>query len=189
MKQIKVTLALIVAFIMFSGFFGEDVSVADQKKARLKENTSILELLYKSDPKAKGVIAKSYGYAAFNSTGINLFVISSENGEGLAKVTKTGKITYMDMWSGGVGVGMGVKDFRAVFVFSNKKVFDSFVNSGWEANAQAEAAAKAEDKGGDVGGEVTVAPGIKLYKLTKTGLAAQATIQGTKYWKNDDLNK
>ncbi|NOR49768.1 MAG: hypothetical protein GQ530_01880 [Desulfuromonadales bacterium] len=43
-----------------------------------------------------------------------------------------------------------MKDFRAIFIFENKKVFDSFVDSGWEANAQAEAAAKSDGKGGSL---------------------------------------
>jgi hypothetical protein len=64
----------------------------------------------------------------------------------------------------------------------------SFVNSGWEASAQADAAAKAGEKGGAAAGAITVAPGVSLYQLTENGLALQATIQGTKYYKNDDLN-
>ncbi len=60
--------------------------------------------------------------------------------------------------------------------------------SGWEASAQADAVAKSEDKGGAWAGAVDVAPGIRLYQLTKHGLALQATIQGTKFWKYDDLN-
>ena len=47
---------------------------------------------------------------------------------------------------------------------------------------------KAEDKGDGWGGAVDVAPGIKLYQLTETGLALQATIQGTKFWKDDELS-
>jgi hypothetical protein len=35
---------------------------------------------------------------------------------------------------------------------------------------------------------VDVAPGIKLYQLTQQGLALQATIQGTKFWKDDELS-
>jgi hypothetical protein len=31
-------------------------------------------------------------------------------------------------------------------------------------------------------------PGVNLYQLTENGLALQAIIQGTKYFKNDDLN-
>ena len=35
---------------------------------------------------------------------------------------------------------------------------------------------------------IDVAPGIKLYQITETGLAVQATVQGTKYMKDDELN-
>jgi lipid-binding SYLF domain-containing protein len=94
----------------------------------------------------------------------------------------------MNMASAGVGLGLGVKDFRIIFLFANKKVFDNFVSNGWEANAQADAAAKASEHGGAVNASVTVAPGMRIYKITKNGLALQATIQGTKYWKDGDLN-
>jgi hypothetical protein len=38
-----------------------------------------------------------------------------------------------------------------------------------------------------VGGEALF-DGITVYQLTKSGLALQATIKGTKYWKDDELN-
>ena len=31
-------------------------------------------------------------------------------------------------------------------------------------------------------------PGTSLYQLTENGLAAQVTLQGTKFWKDEDLN-
>ncbi len=62
------------------------------------------------------------------------------------------------------------------------------MEKGWQAGAQADAAAKAGDKGGAYAGAVDVAPGIRLYQITENGLALQATIQGTKYWKDDELS-
>jgi hypothetical protein len=35
---------------------------------------------------------------------------------------------------------------------------------------------------------LSVAPGVELYQLTENGLALEATIQGTKYFKDDALN-
>ncbi len=93
----------------------------------------------------------------------------------------------MKMASAGIGLGLGVKDFRGVFVFTSESALKQFVEDGWDASAQADAAAKAEDKGDAWAGAVDVAPGIKLYQLTQTGLALQATIQGTKFWKDDEL--
>jgi lipid-binding SYLF domain-containing protein len=95
----------------------------------------------------------------------------------------------MKMFSAGVGIGIGVKDFRGVFVFTTKDAFETFVESGWQAGAQADAAAKAGEKGGAADSSIDVAPGVELYQLTKNGIAVQVTVQGTKYWKNDDLNE
>jgi len=134
------------------------------------------------------MIQNSYGYATFANVGVNLILLSAEGGKGLAHNNKTGRNTYMNMASGGIGLGLGAKDFRIVFIFENKKVFDDFVNHGWEANAQADAAAKLGKDGGAVNAAITVEPGVRIYKLTKNGLVLQATIQGTKYWRDQDLN-
>ena len=172
---------------MFSGFWSGK-SNSELKKERISENKKNLQLLYKYDPNTKSILASSYGYATFSNVGINLILLSAEGGTGLAHNNKTNKNTFMNMGSAGAGFGLGVKDFRAIFLFENKKVFDNFVENGWEANAQADVAVKAGEKGKAISAAVTVAPGIRLYKLTQNGLALQATIQGTKYWKDGDLN-
>jgi lipid-binding SYLF domain-containing protein len=87
-----------------------------------------------------------------------------------------------------VGIEAGVKDFLGIFIFSTQDVFDSFVEQGWQAGSQADAAAKAGKRGGVADSAIDVAPGVELYQLTANGLALQATIQGTKYWKDDELN-
>jgi hypothetical protein len=69
-----------------------------------------------------------------------------------------------------------------------KEAQDSFVNSGWDADAHAEAMAKAGQKGGAFEGAISASPGVWVYQLTEKGLALQATLQGTKYYKDDDLN-
>jgi len=188
MKKIGIFAGLLALSLLFSGFWSGE-SISDKKQERIQESKATLKLLYKHAPEAKKLIARSYGYATFNSGGVNLIFFSAEGGTGLAHNNKTGKNIYMNMASAGVGLGLGVKDFRIVFLFANKKVFDNFVNNGWEANAQADAAAKANKHGGAVNASVTVAPGMRIYKLTKNGLALQATIQGTKYWKDGDLNE
>lgn len=93
----------------------------------------------------------------------------------------------MNMGEAGIGLGLGVKDFRAVFIFHDRETMSSFVNSGWEFGAHADAAAKAGDKGGAVGGEILL-DGVTIYQMTESGLALQATLKGTKYWKEHELN-
>ncbi len=134
------------------------------------------------------MIGSAVGYATFSNIGIHLFLLSTGSGWGVVHNRRTGQDTFMKMHSAGIGIGLGVKDFRGVFVFTEAGALDNFVEKGWQAGAQADAAAKSGEKGGAYAGAVDVAPGIKLYQITETGLALQATIQGTKYWKDDELN-
>ena len=161
---------------------------AEAQQAIRKESQATLSKLYAAKPGAKAAIQKAAGYAAFDNFGMNLLVISTGSGKGVVVDNATKKETFMKMLSAGVGIGLGAKDFRAVFVFENKAGLDNFINSGWDADAHAEATAKASQKGGAYEGAISVAPGVWVYQLTETGLALQATLQGTKYYKNDDLN-
>ena len=88
----------------------------------------------------------------------------------------------------GAGLGLGIKDIRIVFIFKNKKVMNEFTEKGWEFGGQADAAAKSGEKGTAVGGEVYIEQDIMIYQITEAGVALQATVAGTKYWKDKDLN-
>lgn len=182
--------AAVAVGIFLSGFTGLAAAASPEEKRKeiRKMRSETLAKLYKVHPLARSDIQKAAGYAVFSNIGINLILFSAAGGSGVAHDNRTGKDIYMKMVSGGVGFGLGVKDFRGVFVFSTAKTFKQFVESGWAADAQADAAAKSGEKGGAVAGAITVAPGVDLYQLTETGLALQATIQGTKYYKDDELN-
>jgi lipid-binding SYLF domain-containing protein len=163
-------------------------SVAEKRKEAQRMRSETLARLYKVHPYAKTQIDKAVGYGVFSNVGINLFLLSTASGWGIVRDRKPGQNTYMKMYSAGIGPGLGVKDFRGVFVFTSKSALKRFIEEGWDASAQADAVAKSKDKGDSWSGAVDVAPGIKLYQLTENGLALQATIQGTKFWKDDELN-
>ncbi len=134
------------------------------------------------------MIAEAPGYAVFSNANVNIIFASFGGGYGVVKNNTTGKHTYMKMGELGIGIGLGVKDFRAIFIFHDKATMNKFIESGWQVGGHADAAAVADDKGvGAVGGEVLI-DNITIYQLTKTGLALQATVKGTKYWKDDELN-
>ncbi len=151
---------------------------------------SVLAELYKMKPEAKAKISKAARYAVFTNVGVNVIFASFAGGKGI--VVEDGLLkdteTFMKMGSAGVGLGLGIKDFRAVFVFSDKDKLRAFVEKGWDFSGQADAAAKSDDKGAAVAGAGSVVPGVEVYQITKNGLALQATLQGTKYWKDKDLN-
>lgn len=160
----------------------------DKRAETQKMRSETLAELYQAHPPARTRVQQAVGYAVFSNIGVNLILLSAAGGSGVAHDNRTGQDTYMKMISGGLGLGLGLKDFRGVFVFTTPKAFTNFVDHGWEANVQADAAAIADGKGGAVTGAVTVAPGMDLYQLTRAGLALQATIQGTKYYKDEALN-
>ena len=162
-------------------------TVAEKKQSVQTMRSETLAELYRAHPFAKTQIAGAAGYGVFSNIGVNLLLLSTASGWGVVRDRATGADTYMKMYSAGIGPGLGVKDFRGVFVFTSQDALNSFVENGWDASAQADAVAKSENKGDGWAGAVNVAPGIKLYQLTKQGLALQATIQGTKFWKDDEL--
>lgn len=151
---------------------------------------TVLAELYQLHPDAKAKVKKAVGYAVFSNVGLNIVIASFAGGHGI--VVKRGILkdteTFMKMGSAGLGLGLGVKDFRAVFVFSDVAKLDAFVAKGWDFSGQVDAAAKSEKKGAAIAGAATVIPGVEIYQITKNGLALQATLQGTKYWKDKDLN-
>jgi lipid-binding SYLF domain-containing protein len=172
-------------------------SLSADEKDNQKKRTDIqtmtqdtLNRLYKADPAAKAAVEKAYGYAVFSNMGVKILLGGSGNGRGMAVNNRTKQQTYMKMFEIQAGLGMGVKKFKVVFVFENQKVFDSFVNSGWEFGGQTSAAAKTSpDKGGAMQGAASVSEGIWMYQLTDKGLALEITAKSTKYSKDDDLNK
>jgi lipid-binding SYLF domain-containing protein len=161
-------------------------SPAEDRQEYIAMKNKTLTDLYQVKPGAKARIAKAPGYAVFSNANINLIFASFGGGYGVVQ-PKGGKPVYMRMGEVGIGFGLGVKDFRAIFVFHDKATMNRFINSGWEFGAQADAAAKTSDKGAAIGGEIVV-DGITIYQLTEAGLALQATVKGTKFWKNDKLN-
>ena len=184
------TIASILTVAMLSASMCIAADDNDEKREKSRKMAAqTLQDLYKLEPTAQATIQKSAGYAIFNNTGVNVLLLSTARGAGIAVNNKSKEETFMKMISAGAGLGVGVKDYRAVFVFESDKALAQFLDSGWSGSAQADAAAKAGEKGGAYSGAAEVAPGVWVYQITKNGLALQLTLQGTKYSKDNDLNK
>lgn len=166
----------------------------DEERAEILEmREKALAQLYEEEPETKAMIEKSEGYAVFSNLGVNVLLLSTGRGKGVAHDNVSGKDTYMKMLSVGGGIGLGVKGFRGVFIFHTRDAFDRFVDKGWDFSGQADAAATSDaddDKqAGAMDAVVKVGKGVTVYQMTKKGLALQATLQGTKYWKDSKLNE
>lgn len=182
-------MSLALGLAVLAGVPGAVAKTATEEKREDIDDMakSMLDDLYKLKPMAKDQVKRSAGYAVFSNVGVNLVLASFAGGKGVV-VDKKGNRTYMKMGSAGLGLGLGVKDFRAVFIFRTRAKLDAFIEKGWDFSGQVDAAAKSDKKGAAVAAAETAIPDVEIYQITKNGLALQATLQGTKYWQDKDLN-
>lgn len=162
-------------------------TVSDRQSSIDKMEHIVLTELSKIKPELENQVKASAGYAVFSSANVNILLISFGGGYGVVQNNKTHDRTYMKMGAAGVGPGLGIKDFRAVFIFHSTQALDTFIEDGWSLGAHVDAALKYDDVGGAAGGAVTVGD-ITVYEMTQSGLTLQATLKATKYWKDDYLN-
>jgi len=189
MKFYNNTLLILLAIVLLAGCATiKGSTVADQRQYVLDMKKETLVRLYEETPIAKEQIKKAAGYGVFSNINTNLFLLSSGSGYGVVTNNEDKKPIYMKMRTLGAGLGVGVKDFRAVIIFRKREDFEVFVEKGWEFGGQADAALKSGEKGDAYSAAQSADLDIITYQLTETGAALQATLQGTKYWKHKDLN-
>ena len=188
MKKTATLLTLLVLALALTGCSPGGKLTNDEKIQAINtmadEN---LQRLYTEKPSAKDEVKKAAGYAAFSNANVNIIFASAGGGYGVVVDNKTGEKTYMKMGSGGVGLGLGAKDYRQVMIFNTPEAMAKFIEKGWAFGGHADAAAKAGEKGGEASGE-GIAGQVKVYSMTESGLALQATVAGTKYYRDKELS-
>jgi lipid-binding SYLF domain-containing protein len=162
-------------------------STEDRRLAIQEMRDDVLAELYAIKPDTRVQIGSASGYAVFANANVNVILASFGGGVGIVHDNKDNRDIYMRMGEVGIGLGAGVKDFRAVFIFHGDDALDRFLDVGLSIGGQADAAAKAGDLGAAVGGEA-IMDNITVYQLTRSGLALQATVKGTRYWRDSRLN-
>lgn len=160
-----------------------------QERYRIQEmKRDALASLYEIQPGARAAIEHAAGFGVFSTFGIKILFAGGTRGQGLVHNHRTQRNTYMNMVQVQAGLGFGAKSDRIIWVFETTESLSNFVNSGWEFGGQATAAVTAQNQGGMFAGAFSVSPGVHVYQITKTGLAASLTATGTKYFKNSELN-
>ena len=156
----------------------------DAKRAKIDETAQqALDELFTKSVKAETLFKKAYGWAVFDNLKLAL-IVSGGGGNGVAVDKDTGDRTYMKMGTAGIGLGLGGQTYQVVLLFQDKGTFVNFVENGWQADAGVTAAAGTEGVNPSVG----FVNGLAIFKITDTGLMANADVAGTKYWKNKKLN-
>jgi lipid-binding SYLF domain-containing protein len=162
---------------------GEDMT-PDQVRAEIDANAeSALSRLFTESKAAKEQFNASAGYALFDTRKFS-FLITTGTGSGVAVDKASGKRTYMKMATGGLNFGGGVKFYQIVFLFPDKATMNDFVENGWSADT--DVGAQSGDEGASIG--MQLKNGVVVHNLSDEGLVLAASLTGTKYWKDDDLN-
>ena len=211
-----VTAGIVVAAVLLGACATPKGASVSEKRAYVKQmRYEALADFYRIDPALRARVRAAPGYAVFSDLSVGVLLVGTGHGYGLAHDNRSGRDVYMRMGELGVGMGIGARDFRALYIFRDPATFQAFVDKGWEFGADADATAMAGgDTGvamgtsgavgaggvaaggsGSVGGgsaseraTASIGSGIEVYQLTENGLALRAGVAGTKYWKDDELN-
>ena len=135
--RFRIIASSLAVILMASGLASAGDSPDKKRESTRKMADQTLQDLYKLQPTAQAAIDKSAGYAVFNNMGANLLLLSTARGAGIAVNSKTKQETFMKMVSAGAGLGVGVKDYRVIFVFENEKALGTvprFRLGGFSAN-------------------------------------------------------
>jgi lipid-binding SYLF domain-containing protein len=187
MKRFLIAFTLLIFTLPLPAHAGQ--STPDEQRAGIqKMAVETLDRLFKERPDTRREIQDAAGYAVFSSGSLALIWVSAGYGHGVAHNNQANTDTYMQMANAGVGLGIGAKDYNTVFVFHDAASLNDFINKGLDLTGTADAAAKVGEKGDAIGGAADILPGVRIYQLTDAGIMAQAMVQGTKYWKDDQLN-
>jgi lipid-binding SYLF domain-containing protein len=160
---------------------------ATARAERRKMCDEALATLYKSRPEVKAEIANAAGYGCFSSFGISWF-LGGAGGAGLVHDNKAKKDVYMNMGQATGGLDFSIKEYREVLVFKDAKTLQEFITKGWEFGGAGQASAVVQGKGAEAAQSELSSSPIKVYPMTKTGLAVGVAAGARKYWKVAELN-
>ncbi len=187
-KHLKLLGSLFVGLFLVTGCASMgDGTVMEKQQAILDMQQDTVDRLYREKPDTRSQITNAAGYATFSNANLNIVFIAAGTGYGVVNNNLNGEKTYMNMAEGGVGLGIGAKDYRIVMVFHTPEAMRNFIENGWTAGGNADATAKANDKGISASQEAYLGD-VTVYTLTDSGLALQAVLKGTKFWVDDELN-
>ena len=180
---------MLVMLLTATAFAKSDEAVSQQRAEIRHMSALTLERLYEKYPAARRVIGECYAYATMSNSGVKIIFFGSAHGRGIAYNNETGEEVFMKMREVSGGLGLGAKEYDLVFVFDDKEAWDSFIAGKTRFGGSAEASASDGVSGGSVEGADIAAKGTWIYQMTTKGLTLEATLKGTKFYKDKDLNK
>ena len=188
MKKFLALTLLLCMFISTTAFAASKDSKAEQRWQVDQLSAKTLQKLYAKYPDAERVIADCYAYATLSNSGVKVLFIGSSHGRGLAVNNQTGEKVYLRMKELSAGLGLGAKEYNLIFLLNTQEAWENFIAGKTRFGASAEASANDGVSGGSIEGAEYVAPGVWVFQMTTKGLTLEATLKGTKIYKDKKLN-
>ncbi len=94
----------------------------ERRQAILEMREEVFAELFRIKPDVRAQLSSAAGHAVFSNANVNIIFASFGGGRGVLQDNATGDETFMRMGEIGIGLGAGVKDFRAVFVFHDEEL-------------------------------------------------------------------
>jgi lipid-binding SYLF domain-containing protein len=191
MPRALVSVAILFACFALAACGPKGDTTAEKRKIVRDMRAATLNKLYALRPEAQGKLRQAAGYGVFSNIETKIMFVGGGSGYGLVVDNANGREIFMRMAKLQGGVGLGIQDFRAVFVFNDRATMKKFVEEGWQFGGGADASLKTGEKGASATGDVMVDTKVKpmeIYQFTESGVALSATAAGTKYWKDKELN-
>lgn len=189
MKKFFTALTVLLSMLTVTTAFAAKQSADEQRRQVDELSAKTLEKLYAKYPHAQRVIEEEcYAYATLSNSGVKVLFVGSSHGRGIAYNNQTGEKVYLRMKELSAGLGLGAKEYNLIFLINTRDAWDNFIAGKTRFGGAAEASANDGVKGGSFEGAEYVAPGVWVYQMTTKGLALEATLKGTKIYKDKKLN-
>ena len=189
MKKIFTALTLLLCMLTTTAFAASKDSAAEQRWQIDQLSAKTLQKLYEKYPHAERVINNCYAYATLSNSGVKVLFIGSSHGRGVAINNQTGEKVYLRMKELSAGLGIGAKEYNLIFLLNTQDAWENFIAGKTRFGASAEASANDGVSGGSIEGAEYVAPGVWVFQMTTKGLTLEATLKGTKIYKDKKLNR
>ena len=163
-------------------------TVADKRSYVEDMRKTTLDLVEAKNPAVAAKAKSAAGYGVFSNIGFALLIGGGGNGYGVVVDNKDGAKTYMRVIKGSLGLGLGLKEYKAVVIFDDPQTLNKFVTSGWDFGGEASACASTGKTGGDAQTSGSFDRGMEIYQYTDRGLYLRADVQAVKCYPDKKLN-
>ena len=189
--RFPLALALSLGIALLAGLGGcatpKGATPVEQRAAVLSMHDSVVHELATQRPGFEARLRQAPGYAVFSNLSTKILFLGSGNGYGVVVNNQSRDKTYMRMAEIGAGIGLGIKDWRTVFVFNNPRAMYLFLQDGWDLGGDADAAFKIGSGGGQAG-DGFIANDVDVYQFTDQGVTLSAMLNGMRFWQDPKLN-